>query len=53
MSKLSILFILLALAACAALPAPQAQPVNTTSACAVSETSYACQVERYNNVNAQ
>jgi hypothetical protein len=53
MSKLSVLSVLLALGACSALPPPAARPVNTTSACAASETSYACQVERYNNVNAQ
>jgi hypothetical protein len=53
MSKLSVLFALLALGACSALPPPPAQPVNTTSACAAGENSYACQVERYNRVNAQ
>jgi hypothetical protein len=38
----------LALAACST-PAPRDDPA---SACAKSETSYECQVERYNNVNA-
>lgn len=52
MSKLSVVLVLLTLTACAA-PFPQRpqQPVDsTTAACAGGEMSYACQVERYNNV---
>lgn len=51
MTKLSVVLVLLALSACAAPLPKQPQPVDsTTSACATGEMSYACQVERYNNV---
>jgi hypothetical protein len=43
------LFLLLALAACSGMP----QSPHTASACAGSESSYECQVERYHNVNVQ
>jgi hypothetical protein len=41
--------VLLALSGCAALPAGHQQAAP--SPCAVSEASYECQVERYQNVN--
>lgn len=41
--------VLLALAGCTNLPAHPSDP----SACAVNEASYACQVERYHNVNVE
>jgi len=40
----------LALSACAGVAPPVA---DTQSACFANEASYACQVERYNNVNVQ
>jgi hypothetical protein len=39
--------LLLALAACSNLPYVQ----DTASACSAGEATYACQVERYHNVN--
>ena len=39
--------LLLALAGCSGLPRQPVEP----SACAGNEASYACQVERYHNVN--
>lgn len=51
MLKTSILVLcLFALGGCAALPS-QAPYQASVSPCAVSEASYACQVERYQNVN--
>jgi hypothetical protein len=47
MGKTFSILLLLALAGCSGLP--QAQPV--ASACAAGEATYACQVERYHNVN--
>ncbi|MDB5940796.1 MAG: hypothetical protein JWQ13_362 [Ramlibacter sp.] len=47
MIKALSVVLLLALAGCSGMP--QAQPV--VSACAAGEASYACQVERYHNVN--
>jgi hypothetical protein len=41
--------LLLALAGCSSI----AQPQYTASPCAAGEASYACQVERYHNVNVQ
>jgi hypothetical protein len=49
MRKALGIMVLLVLAGCAT--APGYQPV--ASPCAVSEASYACQVERYHNVNVQ
>ena len=47
MHKPCILALLLSLAACSGVPhAP-----DTTSPCYEAEASYACQIERYNNVN--
>jgi hypothetical protein len=48
MRKPCILVLLLSLAGCAALP--QYVP-ETASPCYQAEASYACQIERYNNVN--
>lgn len=39
--------VLIALSGCAGIALPR----DTSSPCAVSETSYECQVERYHNVN--
>lgn len=50
MAKSSIVVLLLALAACANLPPPPPSQASV-SPCALSEASYACQVERYHNVN--
>lgn len=48
MTRAAILILLLALAGCAGLPRPEL----AASACAAAgEASYACQVERYHNVN--
>ncbi|MBE7369644.1 hypothetical protein [Ramlibacter pallidus] len=47
-TRTGILFLLFALAGCAAAPRPQAG----ASACALGEASYACQVERYHAVSA-
>lgn len=47
MTRAAILLLLLALAGCAGLPRPE----QAASACAGGEASYACQVERYHNVN--
>ena len=47
MKYIAVIAIAAVLSACADLPAPD------SSACAQSESSYACQVERYNKVNAQ
>ena len=47
MAKCSCLALLLALAGCAAVPRYRPEP----SPCALSEASYECQVERYQNVN--
>ena len=44
-----LLAIVLALAGCTAAPPLR---VNAASPCVPEEASYACQVERYNNVNA-
>jgi hypothetical protein len=41
--------LLLGLAACSGIPESQ----YTVSPCSTGEASYACQVERYHNVNAQ
>ncbi|MDB5858191.1 MAG: hypothetical protein JWQ76_1880 [Ramlibacter sp.] len=49
MSKLPGIIILLALSACSGLPARQYEA--SPSPCAISEASYECQVERYQNVN--
>lgn len=46
--RLWIGLLLLALAGCAATAARD----DSASPCAKSESSYECQVERYNNVNA-
>lgn len=43
--------LLLALAGCAAATVPA--PPDAASPCALGEASYACQVERYNNVNVE
>ena len=43
------ILLLLSLAGCAGLP--QSGPL--ASACTAGEATYACQVERYHNVNAQ
>jgi hypothetical protein len=48
MRNICITFLLLALAACASVPPPMA---HVPSPCDAGEASYACQVERYNNVN--
>ena len=49
--RVPVLMLLLALAGCAAVPAP-AQRAAIPSPCAGgNEASYACQVERYQNVN--
>lgn len=48
MIKLTGFLCLLALAACSGIPTYVA---NTPSPCATDEASYACQVERYHNVN--
>ena len=47
MARKFLLALLLPLAACSSLPAPQAAP----SPCAAGENSPACQVERYHNVS--
>jgi hypothetical protein len=49
MIKAISVILLLALAGCSSIPQPQ----YTASPCAAGEASYACQVERYHNVNAQ
>ena len=41
--------ILVLAAGCSSIPQPQ----YTASPCAAGESSYACQVERYHNVNVQ
>lgn len=46
MVKVFSVALLLALAACSGVPQRQ----SAASACDVSESSYACQVERYHNV---
>jgi hypothetical protein len=46
MAKAITVVLLLALAGCSAVPRRQ-----DASPCAVSEASYECQVERYQNVN--
>lgn len=46
--RLWIGLLVLALAGCSTAAAP---PDETASACAKSEASYECQVERYNKVN--
>jgi hypothetical protein len=48
MAKAFSIFFLLALAGCSGMPSSQA----SASACTANESSYACQVERYHNVNA-
>jgi hypothetical protein len=48
MGRLFIAFILLALTGCSAAPTRPAAP----SACDAGEASYQCQLERYQNVNA-
>jgi hypothetical protein len=45
--RLWIGLLLVALAGCSTAPRPD----ETPSACAISEVSYDCQVERYNHVN--
>lgn len=47
MTRVFLATLLLALAGCATLPRPELH----ASPCATSEASYACQVERYNNVS--
>ncbi|MFC5498520.1 hypothetical protein ACFPOE_13320 [Caenimonas terrae] len=47
MVKAVAVTLLLALAGCSGLPRYQ----SAVSACAAGEASYACQVERYHNVN--
>jgi hypothetical protein len=49
MAKAISIVLLLALAGCSGL----AQVQSAGSACSAGEASYACQVERYQNVNAQ
>ena len=49
MSKRATFLVLLALSACSSLPPPRIDA--SPSPCAVSEASYECQVERYQNVN--
>lgn len=49
MTRICIALLLLALAGCATAPVQAREP----SPCAVSEASYECQVERYNNVNVE
>jgi hypothetical protein len=49
MIKPLIVVVLLTLTGCSALPAPQVRP---PSPCDASEASYACQIERYQNVDA-
>lgn len=47
MARTLIVFVLLALAGCAAVPQRQ----HAASACAGSEASYQCQVQRYHDVS--
>ena len=49
MIRPSLILVLLALAGCTTVP--RYEPA--ASACLVDEASYACQVERYHNVNVQ
>ena len=49
MSKSLCAVLLLALSACSGLPPRQLDA--SPSPCAISEASYECQVERYQNVN--
>lgn len=53
MTKASLLLVLLALAACTTAPQPRAYPDATALACAGGENTYACQVERYQNVSGE
>jgi hypothetical protein len=48
MAKTCAAFLLAVLAGCASAPPPV---VDVRSPCFANEASYACQVERYNNVN--
>lgn len=48
MDKAFAVLCLLVLAGCASVPAPQPTP---PSPCDAGESSYACQVERYQNVS--
>jgi len=50
MTKAIAVFLLLGLAGCSALPPPP-PPQASVSPCFANEASYACQVERYHNVN--
>ena len=49
MSRLLVIALLLAQAGCAMPPAPAG--LQAASPCQADETSYACQVDRYNKVN--
>ena len=49
MVKAFSVVLLLGLVGCSGIPAGQ----YTVSPCSADEASYACQVERYHNVNAQ
>ena len=50
MARIFGIVVLLALAGCSGMPVQQQ---HAASACSAGEATYACQVERYHNVNVQ